>query len=325
MVNKMIDIPRLNFALLPTPIQRMDRLASYLGGPELYVKRDDLTGLAMGGNKIRKLEFLLADAQMQKAKTVITAGALQSNHCRQTAASAAIFNLDCVLVLVGTPPSISSGNYLLDQLFSARVVWTSRSEREKTLEQVFNELEQSGKSPYLIPYGGTNPLGAVGYVKAMEELRKQDFQPDWIIFPTSSGGTQTGMVVGAELFGFEGKVLGISVDENSQVMQTRVKDLSDHTFQFLAEKKSIPIEKILVNDDYLGKGYGELGEIEIEAIRLFAKKEGLLVDPVYTGRAAGGMLDLIRKGFFAKGERVLFWHTGGTPALFADKYRNISD
>ena len=220
MVNKMIDIPRLNFALLPTPIQRMDRLASYLGGPELYVKRDDLTGLAMGGNKIRKLEFLLADAQMQKAKTVITAGALQSNHCRQTAASAAIFNLDCVLVLVGTPPSISSGNYLLDQLFSARVVWTSRSEREKTLEQVFNELEQSGKSPYLIPYGGTNPLGAVGYVKAMEELLKQGLQPDWIIFPTSSGGTQTGMVVGAELFGFEGKVLGISVDENSQVMQT---------------------------------------------------------------------------------------------------------
>jgi D-cysteine desulfhydrase family pyridoxal phosphate-dependent enzyme len=321
----MIDIPRLNIAILPTPIQRLDRLTSFLGGPELYVKRDDLTGLAMGGNKIRKLEFLLADAQMQKAKTVITAGALQSNHCRQTAATAAVFNMDCVLVLAGTPPSISSGNYLLDQLFSARVVWTSRSEREKTLEQVFKELEQGGKSPYLIPYGGTNPLGAVGYVKAMEELMKQGLQPDWIIFPTSSGGTQTGMVVGAEMVGFEGKVLGISVDEYSLVMQKRIKDLSDHTFQLLAEKRSIPIEKILVNDDYLGKGYGELGEIEIEAIRLFAKKEGLLLDPVYTGRAAGGMLDLIRKGFFAKGERVLFWHTGGTPALFADKYRDISD
>jgi D-cysteine desulfhydrase family pyridoxal phosphate-dependent enzyme len=321
----MKDLPRLNFAILPTPIQKMDKLTSFLGGPELYVKRDDLTGLAMGGNKVRKLEFLMADAQIHHAKTVITAGALQSNHCRQTAAAAALFNMDCVLVLVGTRPSISSGNYLLDRLFSARIVWTTRSEREKTLNLVFRELETDGKVPYLIPYGGSNALGAQGYVRAMQELIQQDLHPDWIVFPSSSGGSQTGLVVGAELFGFKGKILGISVDERSQVLQQRVKDLSDLTLSLLEEKKSISIEKILINDDYLGKGYGELGEVETEAIHLFAMKEGLLLDPVYTGRAAGGMLDLIRKGFFTKGDKVLFWHTGGTPALFADKYREIAD
>jgi D-cysteine desulfhydrase family pyridoxal phosphate-dependent enzyme len=315
--------PRLKIAHLPTPVETLPRLSAALDGPMLLVKRDDLTGLAMGGNKTRKLEFLLAEAQAHGARSVITAGALQSNHCRQTAAAAARFNFDCILVLSGDKPATATGNLMLDQLFGAEFVWTSLEEREKTLQQTFEKAWEQGRRPYLVPYGGSNTTGATAYAFALQELLEQKYQPDWIVFASSSGGTQAGLVVGAKLFNFQGKILGISVDETEQVLQTRVATLATATADFLGEQVIFQPQDILVCADYLGGGYGILGKPEIEAIRLFAHEEGLLLDPVYTGRAGAGLIDLIRKGFLKKDETVLFWHTGGTPALFSEKYQQL--
>jgi D-cysteine desulfhydrase family pyridoxal phosphate-dependent enzyme len=316
--------PRLCIAHLPTPVEAMPRLSGILKGPQLWIKRDDQTGLAFGGNKTRKLEFLLAEAQANGAHTLITAGAVQSNHCRQTAAAAARFGFACILVLSGQQPPSATGNLLLDQILGAEIVWTTRAEREAALKDIFEAAWQAGRRPYLIPYGGSNPVGASSYAYAMQELLQQvDRQPDWIVFPSSSGGTQAGLVVGAKLFGYHGKILGISVDEQQEVLQERVARLATETAEHLGEKVSFEPQEILVNADYLGGGYGVMGEPELEAIRLIASAEGLFIDPVYTGRAAAGMIDLIRKGFFPRGETVLFWHTGGAPALFASQYQDL--
>jgi D-cysteine desulfhydrase family pyridoxal phosphate-dependent enzyme len=320
-------IPRLRFASLPTPVEALPRLTAELGGPALYVKRDDLTGLAFGGNKTRKLEFLLAEARSQGAGALITAGAVQSNHCRQTAAAAARFGLQCTLVLTGEPPSRLSANTLLDRLFGAEIIWADLPERERVLQEVFDRVQESGRRPYLIPYGGSNPTGASAYAYAIWELQDQGYSPEWIVFPTSSGGTQAGMLVGASLHGFQGKILGISVDEPAERLQSRIAGLAERTAKLLAYDSSFSPSEILVNDDYLGGGYGVVGQKERQAIKLFAQFEGLVLDPVYTGRAAGGLIDLVSRGFFSPDQRVLFWHTGGTPALFADRYqeRIISD
>ena len=316
-----MDIPRLRFAHLPTLIESLPRLSSQLGGPNLLVKRDDQTGLAFGGNKTRKLEFLVADAQAQGADLLITGGAAQSNHCRQTAAAAAKFGLACTLVLAGEPPERPSANLLLDHLLDAHIVWTTPDARDATMVRVEEEARTAGRTPYLIPYGGSNEIGALGYVFAMEELMGQDVHPDWIVVASSSGGTQAGLVVGARLFGYQGRILGISIDKPEvELSRDIVADLATRTARKLGESLTFTQADILVNDSYLGQGYGVLSQREIEAIRLFARAEGLLLDPVYTGRAAAGLLDLIRQGFFQPNETVLFWHTGGTPALLADKY-----
>jgi D-cysteine desulfhydrase family pyridoxal phosphate-dependent enzyme len=337
----MKELPRIAFAQLPTPIEYLPRLSSVLGGHKIYVKRDDQTGLAFGGNKTRKLEFLVADAQAQGARTLITAGAIQSNHCRQTAAAAAKFGFACVLVL--TTPSqekaISnqerlSGNLFLDKLFGAEIFWSERLNREKEIEKIYNKLFQEGKKPYIIPYGGSNTLGASAYMLAVKELVEQlkssealESQPDWIVIPSSSGGTQAGMVLGAMIFGYYGRILGISVDERADILKDRVARLANQTARLHEEQANIIVEDILVNDEFLGEGYGIPGESEIEAISIFAKNEGLLLDPVYTSRAAGGLISLIRNDFFKSkgGEEtsILFWHTGGTPALFVDQYLDL--
>ena len=313
--------PRLRFAHLPTPVEAMPRLTTALNGPQLWVKRDDQTGLAFGGNKTRKLEYLLAAAQAEGAQTLISAGAVQSNHCRQTVAAAAKFGFDCILVLFGDPPDPPDGNHLLHYLLGAQIVFTEREQVQEKLEEVFAEAQAAGRKPYLIPYGGSNPTGAMGYVNAMLELAEQDVNPDWIVFPSSSGGTQAGMLVGARLSGFEGKILGISVDEPAGVLKPRVAELATATATYIGKNWQFSPEDVLVNDNYTGEGYAVMGEPEIEAIRLFAQQEALLVDPVYTGRAAAGLIDLIHKGFFRQDETVLFWHTGGGPALFAEKYQ----
>jgi D-cysteine desulfhydrase family pyridoxal phosphate-dependent enzyme len=315
-------IPRLRFANLPTPVESLPRLSAELGGPELFVKRDDLTGLAFGGNKTRKLEFLLAEAQSQGAGCLITAGAVQSNHCRQTAAAAARFGLDCILVLAGDPPPRLSGNTLLDRLFGAELVWSASPERDRVLQQVFDRAREAGRNPYLIPYGGSSPTGAAAYAFAIQEIQEQQAGLGWIVFPTSSGGTQAGMVVGASLSGFEGRILGISVDEPAERLKARVAGLAKQTAELLGHSLALTPDEILVNDGYLGGGYGVVGENERQAVKLFARLEGLVLDPVYTGRAAGGLVDLVRRRFFQPDQRVLFWHTGGTPALFADRYRD---
>ncbi len=319
----MKDVARLDFAHLPTPVERLPRLSEFLGGPEILIKRDDQTGLATGGNKTRKLEYLLAEAQVEGAGTLITTGAVQSNHCRQTAAAAARCGFDCILVLVGDQPESVSGNLFLDHLFGAEIVWTRKETRDETLQRVFSKSLSVGRQPYLVPYGGSNPTGASAYAFAMKELMEQGTAADWIVFASSSGGTQAGMVVGAHLFGFQGQVLGISIDEPAEVLQSRVAELAMGVADFMGEVLSITPQDIRVNADYLGGGYGVVSDTERESIKLFARYEGILLDPVYTGRAAGGMIDLIRKGFFSPDDRVLFWHTGGMPALFAEKYRGV--
>ncbi len=319
----MKEIPRLQFAHLPTPVEPLDRLAGSLGGPRLLVKRDDQTGLAFGGNKTRKLELLLADARERGARTLVTAGAVQSNHCRQTAAAAARFGFDCILVLTGDPPEMFTGNLLLDNLFGADIVWSDRLNRSQVLQETVERADRAGRKPYLIPYGGSSPLGAAGYALAMGELIAQKITADWIVVPSSSGGTQAGLVAGARLFGWRGKILGISIDEPAAVLQERVAGLAGQVVGIFQEEIDFEADEVLVDDHYLGAGYGILGDLEREAIRAFASLEGLLLDPVYTGRAAGGMIDLIRRGKFNISETVLFWHTGGGPALFADLYRDI--
>jgi len=318
-----MNIPRVHFAHLPTRVEELPRLTEHLQGPRLLVKRDDQTGLAFGGNKTRKLEFLVAEALEQGAKTLITGGALQSNHCRQTAAAAARFGLDCILVLNGEMPHHPSANLLLDQMFGAEVVTIAdRSLRDQTLQQTYEEAVASGRKPYLVTYGGSSPTGALGYAYAMKEFIDQNVHADWIVFGTSSGGTHAGLVLGQRAFGFEGKVLGISIDEPEDWLKRRVSALAADASAAMGKRIDFTRQDVLGNEEYCKAGYGVLTDAEREAVRLFAKYEGLLLDPVYTGRAAAGMLDLIRKGFFRKDETILFWHTGGQPALFAEKYVN---
>ncbi|HQU37483.1 MAG TPA: D-cysteine desulfhydrase family protein [Anaerolineales bacterium] len=329
----MNKIPRLNFAHLPTPIEELPRLSDVLAGPRILVKRDDQTGLAFGGNKTRKLEFLVAEAQEQGARTLISGGALQSNHCRQTAAAAAKYGFDCILVLNGEMPDKPSANLLLDQLFGAEIVTIAdRKQRDRVLKETFDKAVADGRKPYLVAYGGSSATGALGYAFAMEELMKQwaDFRSlrdfgslDHIIFGTSSGGTHAGLVLGQRVFGFKGKVLGISIDESEAWLKSHVSKLATEASERLGERIRFESAEVLANADYCKAGYGVLTDAEREAVNLFAKYEGLLLDPVYTGRAAAGMIDLIRKGYFKSEETVLFWHTGGQPALFAEKYANI--
>ena len=314
-------INRISLGHLPTPLHALPRLTEKLGGPQLFVKRDDQTGLATGGNKTRKLEFLVADALERKADTLITTGAPQSNHARQTAAAAARAGMRCVLVLRGQPPAEHQGNLLLDELLGAQIRWAERSAVPATMEVVAAELRTQGRAPYIIPNGGSNPVGATGYVAAMEELmeqaRQMNLRLDRIVFASSSGGTQAGLVVGAKATGYSDQVLGISVDEKREDLQAKVAALATETAAHLKLDLKFAPGEIAVNADYLGAGYGILGEPEREAIRLAAEMEGLLLDPVYTGRAFAGMIDLIRQGEIRRDESVLFWHTGGTPALFA--------
>ncbi len=317
-------VQRLHFAHLPTRVEEMPRLSEYLGGPTLLIKRDDQTGLAFGGNKTRKLEFLVAEAQSQGAKMLISAGAIQSNHCRQTAAAAARFGLECTLVLTGDLPSQPSANLLLDEMFGAEIVnVTDRADRDRILQETYDKAVQAGKKPYLVPYGGSSPTGALGYAFAVEELMKQDIKTDWIVFATSSGGTHAGLTLGKRVFGYTGKVLGISIDESEVWLKSHVSALASDASELLGERIEFTPEDIMATDAYCQAGYGVLTDAEREAVKLFAKYEGLLLDPVYTGRAAAGMIDLIRKGYFKKEETVLFWHTGGQPALFADKYSSL--
>ncbi len=315
-----MSIPRIKFAHLPTQIEPMPRLTIALDGPQLFIKRDDQTGLGMGGNKTRKLEFVLAQALAEGAKTLISVGGIQSNHCRQTAAMAAKFGLKCILVLSGIEPQYPNGNLILDKLFGASIVWTTREMRDEVLQQVYQQSKENGESPFLIPLGASTPVGALGYVEAMRELKEQGNEYDWIVMASSSAGTQAGMVVGAFLTGYQGKILAISIDHTVSELQNAVVNLADQTADLLDENINFKLENILVNADYLGEGYAIAGKPEYEVIKLFAEYEGVLLDPVYTSRAAAGMIDLVRKGYFKKSEKVLFWHTGGSPALFAQPY-----
>jgi D-cysteine desulfhydrase family pyridoxal phosphate-dependent enzyme len=311
-------LPRIRLTSLPTPVEPLLHLGQTLGGPRIFIKRDDLTGLAGGGNKTRKLEFLVADAQLKQADTLITVGAEQSNHCRQTAAAAGKVGLRCIVILRGHAPTEAAGNLLLLRLLGAEIRWSGERTREEVMDEVVAKERNEGRNPYPIPLGGSTPLGAAAYAVALEELSRQTSESfDRIIFASSSGGTHAGLAAGAAIIRFPGRIFGISIDEELTSLQSMVAKIATETCSLLGEARTFQPGDILASADYLGAGYAVLGTPEREAIDLFARMEGMLLDPVYTGRAAAGMIDMIRRGSIGKEETVLFWHTGGIPALWA--------
>lgn len=317
-------LPRFPLAQLPTPLESLPRLSRKLGGPRLLIKRDDQTGLALGGNKTRKLEFLLGQALEQGADTLITAGAAQSNHCRQTAAAAAKAGLTCELILNGSRADLPNGNLLLDELLGARVHWIERPQRQSKLRELFELLRSEERRPYAIGVGGSNGVGATGYVLAMMELMDQlqtsQQHVDHIVFGSSSGGTQAGMVLGAKIAGFNGKLHGVGIDKDDRdrgPYEDELAQIANECAEYIGSDVRLTKNDFTVVYGYMGDGYGVVGELERDAIRKAASHEGIILDPVYAGRAFGAMLDMICKGMFKSGETVLFWHTGGAPALFA--------
>ena len=314
-------LPRIPLGHLPTPLEELPRLTRALGGPRLFIKRDDQTGLATGGNKTRKLEFAVADAMDQGADTLITMGGVQSNHTRQTAAAAARCGLRCVVVLRGHAPAVWNGNLLLDHLLGAQVVFSGNRTREAVAEDVASQARAAGSRPYLIPVGASNAVGAAGFVAALEELdtqaKERALRVDRVVFASSSFGTQAGLCVGAKAVGFRGQLAAIAIDSRRDELQAGVAAIATATIRRLGWEMAFAPAEVVAYDGYLGAGYAVMGEPEREAISLVARSEGILLDPVYTGRAVAGLIDLIRTGAFGKDETIVFWHTGGAAALFA--------
>ncbi|SNS41771.1 D-cysteine desulfhydrase [Noviherbaspirillum humi] len=323
--------PRVRLVHGPTPLEPMPRLSAHLGGPTLYIKRDDCTGLASGGNKTRKLEFLIADALQQGADVVITQGATQSNHARQTAAAAAKHGLDCKLLLEKRVSDFGedyeqSGNVMLDNLLGAEIVsrLPAGTDMQKAMEDFAQELRAAGRKPYVIPGGGSNAIGALGYVVCAQEMLGQSFDMglriDHVVHATGSTGTQAGLVTGLQASNSRIPVMGISVRAPKQAQEENVYRLVQATAKHLGMTHEIPRETVAANSDYVGAGYGLPTPEMVEAIRLTARLEGILLDPVYSGKGMAGLIGLIQQGHFGKNDNVVFVHTGGSVGLFG--YRN---
>jgi D-cysteine desulfhydrase family pyridoxal phosphate-dependent enzyme len=313
---------KVSLGFFPTPLVKLSRLSEVLAGPTIFIKRDDMTGLALGGNKTRKLEYILADAQRQGCDTIITAGAAQSNHCRQTAAAAATMNMQCHLVLGGEEPPKAQGNLLLDHLFACNIHWTGKNRKGEDIPALYEKLLAEGKKPYIVPYGGSNELGALSFIDATEELQLQTGEEPFthIIFASSSGGTHAGLILGKKLYKQSYQLIGINIDKDQhgqKPFSTHITDLVNSTATMLHLDYIFKQQELNLNSNYIGGGYGVVGSLEREAIALTAQHEGILLDPVYTGRAMAGLIDMIRNGTIGKNDKVLFWHTGGAPALFA--------
>lgn len=318
--------PRRFIAHLPTPLERLDRLSAELGGPEIWIKRDDCTGLSTGGNKTRKLEFLMAEAELQGAEMVMTQGATQSNHARQTAAFAAKLGMKCHILLEDRTGSNdanynNSGNVLLDHLHGATTEKRpGGGDMNAEMEKAADRLRADGKKVYTIPGGGSNPTGALGYVNCAFELLKQvndsGLKIDHIVHATGSAGTQAGLIVGLKAMNAQIPLLGIGVRAPKPKQEENVFNLACATAEKLGCPGVVSREDVVANTDYVGEGYGIPTESGLEAIRMFAELESILLDPVYSAKGAAGFIDLIRKGHFKKGERVVFLHTGGSVALF---------
>ncbi|XXK27730.1 D-cysteine desulfhydrase [Arenicellales bacterium nBUS_45] len=318
--------PRVHLAHLPTPLERMDRLSEALGGPEIWIKRDDCTGLSTGGNKTRKLEFLMAEAQAEGADLVMTQGATQSNHARQTAAFAARLGMDCHILLEDRTGYKDenynhNGNVLLDVLHGATYETRNAGlDMNAEMESVAENFRKQGKRVYTIPGGGSNTTGALGYANGALELVGQandrGLVIDHIVHATGSTGTQAGLVTGLKALNANIPVMGISVRAAKEAQEENVFKLATATADVLGCPGVVSAQDIAANSDYVGEGYGLPTEAGIDAIRMFAKLEGLLLDPVYSSKGAAGLIDLIRKGHYKKGERVVFLHTGGSVSLF---------
>ncbi|HDL17783.1 MAG TPA: D-cysteine desulfhydrase [Bacteroidetes bacterium] len=319
--------PRRRYTAGKTPIEKLTRLSQFLGGPEIYIKRDDLLGLTGGGNKTRKLEFVVADALAQKADTLITCGAVQSNHCRLTLAAAVKEGLKCRLVLEERVPDSynpeASGNNFLYRLLgveSIKVV-PGGSDMTAEMEAVAAELAAKGRKGYVIPGGASNAIGAMGYVSCAQEITEQLFNLglciDQVVTASGSGGTHSGLIAGFIGTNTHIPVTGIDVSRKKDVQEELIYQLANETTARIGLDQPVPREKITCFDDYAGAGYSLPTDGMIEAVKLLARLESILLDPVYTGKTMAGLIDLVRKGYFKRGENVLFLHTGGSPALYA--------
>ncbi|WDE01527.1 D-cysteine desulfhydrase family protein [Thalassomonas actiniarum] len=315
------QFPKVDLGFFPTPLVKLPRLSQALGC-EIWMKRDDMTGLAFGGNKTRKLEYILGDALAKGCDTIITAGAAQSNHCRQTAAAAAQLNLECHLILGGEQPDKAQGNLLLDNLFGCHIHWAGENRKGEDIPALYQSLQAEGKRPYIVPYGGSNELGALAFVNAVKELAEQSrgLAFSRLIFASSSGGTHAGLMLGKRLFNQAFELIGINIDKDESAdlpFDAQILELARKTAVMAGSTETFSPRELILNPNYLGEGYGIVGSRENEAIALTAQLEGILLDPVYTGRAMAGLIDMIRTGAISRGEQVLFWHTGGAPSLFA--------
>ena len=318
--------PRIRLGHMPTPLEPMESLSRHLGGPKLWIKRDDCTGLSTGGNKTRKLEYLCAEALGQNADILVTQGATQSNHARQTAAAAAKLGLGCLILLEdrtgSTDPAYTqSGNVLMDKLHGAQVARRPGGvDMQAEMEAVAADLRAKGRKPYVIPGGGSNPVGALGYVNAALELVAQaaemGLRIDHLVHATGSAGTQAGLVVGLVALNSGIPVLGIGVRAPKPKQEANVLALAERTAAHLGLPGLIKPEHVVANCDYVGQGYGIPTEGMVEAVKLVAQKEGILLDPVYSGKGMAGLIDLIQKGQFTKDQNVVFLHTGGQAGLF---------
>lgn len=325
--------PRLHFAHLATALEPMTNLSKALGGPNLWIKRDDCTGLAGGGNKTRKLEFLMGDAIDKGADTIITQGATQSNHARQTAAIATKMGMKCHVLLEDRTGSKDddynyNGNVLLDQLFGAQLTkYPAGTNMNEEMDRLAEKLRAEGKTPYIIPGGGSNPIGALGYVNAALELLTQandmGLKIDHVVHATGSAGTQAGLVTGFVASNSLIPVLGIGVRAPREAQEGNVFRLAQLTAEHLGLPGVVKREDVVANCDYVGEGYGIPTQSGIEAIELFARTESILLDPVYSAKGAAGLIDLVRKGHFNKDDNIVFLHTGGSQALFG--YRKAFD
>lgn len=315
---------KVPLAHLPTPLEPLPALSRALGGPEIWVKRDDCTGLAGGGNKARKLEYLMAEAVARKADRIVTAGGIQSNHARQTAAAAARLGLRCTLVLTDSVPGRGaayhgSANLLLDRLFGADIrFYEGSADPDAAMAEVAASHAALGERPYVIPVGGSNAVGARAYVDAAAEAVDQATRLgqsfSHVVLATGSGGTHAGLALGLAVCDAAVPVVGISVSRARDAATERVRMLVKSTAALIGVEHD---PEILVDDRFVGPGYGQPTETMREAVDLAARTEGLLLDPVYTGKAMAGLISLVREGRFTQGDRVLFWHTGGSIALFA--------
>ena len=318
--------PRIKLAHLPTALEFLPRLTEHLEGPDIYVKRDDCTGLAGGGNKTRKLEFLMADAIAQGADTIITQGAVQSNHARQTAAAATKLGMRCEILFENrlsdaSDDYLNSGNVLLDRLFNATIHnHPKATDMNAAMMEKAKQLTEEGCKPYVIPGGGSNPTGALGYVNCALELLQQandqQLRIDHLIHATGSAGTQAGLVTGLRGTHSGIPLLGIGVNADRPTQEQRVYDLALETAEFVGASGCVAREDVIANCDYIGGGYGVPTDSMREAVSMLAQLEGLLFDPVYSGKGLAGMIDLIRKGEFKAGQNIVFLHTGGSAALW---------